>query len=123
MLDGQRARFRQVHSVRIATVGSRCQQLALRCVYAISRGEFGVAPQFVNPELVDTIRLDQRLIMTTTPFDERLRRGENPELAMRLQRVVSLIRDMRDLDAAVSLVETLTTENWASPSIVPKVLT
>ncbi len=81
--------------------------LALRCAYAISRGEFGVAPQFVNPELVDTIMLDQRLIMTTTPFDERLRRAENPQLAMRLQRVVSLIRDMRDLDAAVSLVETL----------------
>ncbi len=76
--------------------------MALRCSYTIERSAFGVAPRFISPELLDTIELDQRLILTTVARDDRMARATNPEKEMQLQRMVSLIGDLRDLDAAVA---------------------
>ena len=44
--------------------------MALRCSYKIQRSAFGVAPRFVSSELLDTIKLDQRLILTTVSRDD-----------------------------------------------------
>jgi hypothetical protein len=76
--------------------------LVLRCSYTVDRVDFGVAPRFVSSELARNVTIDQRLVMLTESFDDRLGRADDPERARRLQRMVALIRDMRDLDAAVA---------------------
>ena len=52
--------------------------MALRCRYELKRSDFGVAPGFMNAELIDTLVLDQTLICTTVSREERFQSMPDP---------------------------------------------
>ena len=84
----------------------------LKCSYSVKRSEFDVGPNFMPHDLVDTMEIEQFVVMSTVSADESaVEQGGDPGAA----RFAVLYNDFDDADRAFAMADSYIEEQSENP--------